>query len=56
MLRIVVIGGGISGLACARGIVDQLPDAEVTILEAAENCPVSAITVIDADTGAQLFP
>ena len=26
------------------------------ILEAAENCPVSAITVEDAETGEQLFP
>jgi ferredoxin len=26
------------------------------ILEAAENCPVSAIFVEDADTGEQLFP
>ena len=26
------------------------------ILEAAENCPVSAITVADAETGEQLFP
>lgn len=26
------------------------------ILEAAENCPVSAITVEDAETGERLFP
>ena len=26
------------------------------ILEAAENCPVSAITVEDAETGEKLFP
>jgi len=31
-------------------------DTEELILEAAENCPVAAITVIDADTGEQLFP
>jgi ferredoxin len=31
-------------------------DPEAQILEAAENCPMSAITVEDADTGEQLFP
>ena len=34
------------------------PDGDTfeSILEAAENCPVSAITVVDAATGEQLFP
>ena len=31
-------------------------DSEELILEAAENCPVAAIKVIDAETGEQLFP
>ncbi len=31
-------------------------DAWERILEAAENCPVSAITVVDAETGERLFP
>jgi ferredoxin len=31
-------------------------DTEELILEAAENCPVAAITVTDGDTGEQLFP
>ena len=31
-------------------------DSEEKILEAAENCPVSAIVVEDAETGEQLFP
>ena len=31
-------------------------DTEEKILEAAENCPVSAIFVEDAQTGARLFP
>ncbi len=31
-------------------------DTEELILEAAENCPVAAITVNDADSGEQLFP
>jgi ferredoxin len=36
--------------------VDPGGDPEEKILEAAENCPVSAITVEDAETGEQLFP
>ena len=36
--------------------VDPAGDSEAKILEAAENCPMSAITVEDADTGEQLFP
>ncbi|MCH8296693.1 MAG: ferredoxin [Chloroflexi bacterium] len=31
-------------------------DTEEIIMEAAENCPVAAIKVMDADTGEQLFP
>ncbi len=31
-------------------------DSEALIMEAAENCPVSAIIVQDAETGEQLFP
>jgi len=36
--------------------VDPAGDSEKKILEAAENCPVSAITVEDAETGERLFP
>ncbi len=36
--------------------VDPDGDTEENILEAAENCPVSAITVVDAETGERLFP
>ena len=36
--------------------VDPEADTEGNILEAAENCPVSAITVVDAETGEKLFP
>ena len=36
--------------------VDPAGDSEEKILEAAENCPVGAITVEDAETGQQLFP
>ena len=36
--------------------VNPTGDTEEKILEAAENCPVSAIFVEDADTGERLFP
>jgi ferredoxin len=36
--------------------VDPTADSLEKILEAAENCPVSAIFVEDAETGEQLFP
>jgi ferredoxin len=36
--------------------VNPAGDPEEQILEAAENCPVSAIFVEDADTGERLFP
>ena len=37
-------------------VADPAGDTEAKILEAAENCPVSAIFVEDAETGEQLFP
>ena len=37
-------------------VVDPAGDSAEKILEAAENCPVSAIFVEDAETGEQLFP
>jgi ferredoxin len=37
-------------------VVNPTGDTEETILEAAVNCPVSAIFVEDAQTGARLFP
>lgn len=37
-------------------VADATADTEENIMEAAENCPVSAITVEDADTGEKLFP
>ena len=36
--------------------VDPGADTLENILEAAENCPVSAITVVDEETGETLFP
>jgi ferredoxin len=37
-------------------VKDAAGDPEETVLEAAENCPVTAITVEDAETGEILFP
>ena len=37
-------------------VIDPAGDSEERILEAAENCPVSAIRVQDAATGEQVFP
>ena len=37
-------------------VINSAGDSEEKILEAAEGCPMSAITVEDADTGEQLFP
>ena len=37
-------------------VINSEGDPEELVLEAAENCPVSAIPVEDADTGEQLFP
>lgn len=37
-------------------VVDAEGDPEALVLEAAANCPVSAIRVVDADTGRTLFP
>jgi ferredoxin len=37
-------------------VVDPAGDSVEKILEAAENCPVSAIFVEDAETGERLFP
>jgi ferredoxin len=37
-------------------VVNPEGDSAEKILEAAENCPVSAIFVEDAETGEQLFP
>jgi ferredoxin len=37
-------------------VIDPAGDSEERILEAAENCPVSAIQVVAADSGEQVFP
>ncbi len=37
-------------------VVDATGDPAALVLEAAANCPVSAIRVLDAETGRTLFP
>ena len=37
-------------------VVDPAGASEAEVLEAAHNCPVSAIRVVDAETGRVLFP
>jgi ferredoxin len=37
-------------------VTDPNGEPREVVLEAAEACPVSAITVIDSETGEQLFP
>ena len=37
-------------------VADSNADTEENIMEAAQDCPVSAITVIDDETGETLFP
>jgi ferredoxin len=32
------------------------PDAEATVLMAAQACPARAVTVVDTETGAQVWP
>ena len=45
-----------STTTASREAVDPAGDPVEQVLEAAENCPVSAIFVEDAETGEQLFP
>ena len=37
-------------------VINPEGEPREVVLEAAEACPVSAITVVDAETGEQLFP
>ena len=37
-------------------VVNPQGDPEEKVLEAAENCPVTAISVFDVETGEKLFP
>ena len=37
-------------------VINPEGDTREVILEAAEACPVSAISVVDSETGEQLFP
>ena len=37
-------------------VIDQRGAADATIVAAARSCPVKAITVVDEESGTQLFP
>jgi ferredoxin len=37
-------------------VINPQGDTEEKLMEAAESCPVSAITIEDAETGERLFP
>jgi oxygen-dependent protoporphyrinogen oxidase len=55
--RVLVIGGGISGLAAAWAIAGRLPDADVTVLEASPSVggklQVAEVAGIAVDVGAE---
>lgn len=54
----VVIAGEVFKLNAARKseVIDEDSASSEAALHAAGACPVGAITVIDAETGEQLFP
>lgn len=56
-LRIVVIGGGIAGLAAAFTVLDRTPGAEVVVLEAASRVggklATAEVAGVEVDTGAE---
>jgi hypothetical protein len=43
-------------ILCHDEVIDAVGADPELIIEAADNCPVSAITVVDADTDEQLSP
>jgi oxygen-dependent protoporphyrinogen oxidase len=57
MRKVVVVGGGISGLAAAWYLRDRLPDAEVTVLEGSSRyggkLAVQSIAGVEIDVGAE---
>ncbi len=56
-VRIVIVGGGISGLAAAWALADELPSAEVIVLESAAEVGgklrIDQIAGISVDVGAE---
>ncbi|MCW2850278.1 MAG: hemY, partial [Marmoricola sp.] len=56
-MRVVVVGGGVSGLAAAHRIRRELPDAEVVVLEASPRIGGSLLTAevggVVVDVGAE---
>ena len=54
----VIVAPGVFQLNEARksAVMQQEADGGQPVLEAAGACPVGAISVVDAETGEQLFP
>ncbi|MFD1826723.1 MULTISPECIES: protoporphyrinogen oxidase [Mumia] len=56
-VHVVVVGGGIAGITAARAVVDRLPDAQVSILEASERVggklASAEVAGISVDVGAE---
>ena len=56
-LHVVVVGAGVSGLAAARRLVQELPGARVTVLEASPRVGGSLRTAevagVSVDVGAE---
>ena len=57
MTVVAVVGGGISGLAAARQLADELPDAEVVLFEAGDRLggklAVASVAGVPVDVGAE---
>src|SRR5690242_20345344 len=57
MTRIAIVGGGISGLAAAWTLAERLPDADVTVFEAAPHVggklQSAEIAGVQVDVGAE---
>jgi protoporphyrinogen/coproporphyrinogen III oxidase len=59
MTRVVVIGGGIAGLAAAHAVLEAAPDAVVTVIESSPavggKLRISEVAGVPVDEGAEMF-